>query len=137
MKKHIKEFCLRGMAFGGFGPLVYGIVMLIIYLCGDNTAIDGLIIFKGVLSTYLLGFICAGVSIVWNIDKLGIGFAILIHGSALYISYLLTYLINGWLGNNNGILIFSIVFILGYVLVWLVIYIIEKCKAKKLTRNLK
>ena len=137
MKKYLKEFCLRGMAFGGFGPLIYGIVMLIINLSGVDTTIDGLIVFKGVLSTYLLGFICAGVSIVWNIEKLGIGFAILIHGSALYISYLLTYLINGWLGNNNGILIFSIAFILGYVLIWLIIYVIEKCRAKKLNRTLK
>ena len=75
---------------------------------------------------------------IWEIEKLGLGFAILIHGSVLYICYLAMYLVNNWINNDlTNILIFSAIFVGGYLLTWLVIYIIEKQKAKKLTKALK
>ena len=85
MKKRIIKFFLRGLLFSGLGPIIYGIVMMILYLCGVNTLSDGLMIFNGVISTFLIGFICAGTSIDWEEEKLGLGFASLIHGSALYL----------------------------------------------------
>ena len=138
MKKRIKKFCLRGLLFGGIGPLIYGIVMLILYFCNLDTLSNGLMIFKGILSTYLIGFICAGTSIVWEEEKLGIGFAILIHGSILYLSYLMMYLVNNWIPKNPiSVLIFSVVFILTYLIIWLIIYLTEKNRAKKLNNHLK
>ena len=50
MRKYIKLFCLRGLLAMGGGPLVYGIVMLIIQLSGVDTTIDGITLFKAILS---------------------------------------------------------------------------------------
>jgi cytochrome c oxidase assembly factor CtaG len=53
--------------------------------------------------------------------------AILIHGSVLYISYLVTYLLNDWLEQGMlPILIFSGIFVFGYLTIWIVIYCITK-----------
>lgn len=135
MKKMMKDFCLRGLVAAGFGPIVYGIVILVIELCGVDTMQNGVVIFKAIISTYLMGFVCAGLSAIWQNERLGLGLAILIHGTSLYLLHLFTYLVNGWI-LTKSILIFSIIFILGYLLVWLVIYLIEKVRAKKFNQQL-
>lgn len=138
MKRALKKFALRGLVFMGFGPLIYAIVMLILYLCGTDTTSTGLEIFKGVISTSLLAFLVSGVSIVWQEEKLGIGFAVLIHGTTLYVSYLAMYLINNWIPRNGAsIAIFSGIFVGTYLLIWLIIYLIEKNRAKALTKEIK
>lgn len=135
MKKRLKEFLFRGLICGGFGPFVYGIIMLIIYLCGVDSTSDGMMIFKGIISTYILAFIVAGVSIIWQEEKLGIGLSIFIHGSVLYICYLSMYIINNWILSEN-IWVFSLIFIIGYAVVWLIIYVVETLKMKKLNKQL-
>lgn len=135
MKKRIKEFLFRGLICGGFGPLVYGIVMLIIDSCGVDSTNDGVMIFKGIISTYIIAFLVAGVSIIWQEEKLGLGLSIFIHGSILYLCYLSMYLINGWILSEN-ILVFSLIFVFGYALVWSVIYSVETIKMKKMNQQL-
>lgn len=138
MKKIVSKFFMRGLMASGFGPLVYGIVMLILYLCNVETTSFGIDIFKGIISTYLLAFMVAGFTVIWEIERLGLGFAILIHGTVLYICYLLMYLINNWIGKDlTSIGIFSAIFVGGYVIIWIIIFITEKIKAKKLNKNLK
>ena len=63
---------------------------------------------------------------------------ILLHGGGLYIAYILTYLINGWLQQQLiPILVFTGIFVAGYALVWLIIYCVEKAKAEQLNKLLK
>lgn len=138
MKRIIKKFCLRGLVFSGFGPVIYGIVMFILYFCKVDTLSDGLSIFKGVISTFLVAFIVAGASVVWQEERLGPGFAVLIHGSALYISYLSMYLLNNWIPRDPiSVVIFTAVFIATYAIIWLIVYLVEKTRAKKLNSKLK
>ena len=49
MKKFISNFCFRGLIAMGFGPIVYGTIMLILHLCNVDTTSNGLDIFKGIL----------------------------------------------------------------------------------------
>ena len=135
MKKMMKEFILRGLIAAGFGPVVYGIVIFIIEVCGVRAMQDGDMIFKAILSTYMMAFICAGASVIWQNERLGLGYSALIHGTIIYITYLITYLLNGWL-DNEKIGLFSIIFISGYIIIWLIIFITEKIKAKKLNQQL-
>ena len=135
MKKMMKEFIFRGLIAAGFGPIVYGIVIFIIETCGVNAMQDGSMILKAILSTYMMAFICAGASVIWQNERLGLGYSALIHGTVIYISYLITYLLNGWL-DHNKIGQFSIIFISGYIIIWLIIFITEKLKAKKLNQQL-
>ncbi len=138
MKRVLKKFSSRGLLFMGFGPLIYAIVLLTIEWGGEEIIFSGISIFKGVLSTSLLAFLASGVSIVWQEEKIGKGAAVLIQGTTLYISYLLTYLINDWIKKDlPSILIFTAVFVGTYIIIWLIIYLVEKNRAKELNKQLK
>ena len=64
--------------------------------------------------------------------------AILIHGGVLYVSYLGTYLLNDWLEwGVIPIVIFSAIFVVGYIVIWAIIYSIIKRNTKKLNEMLK
>ena len=137
MKNALKEFMLRGLLCMGFGPIVYGVIVLIIHLTSNNIMYSGIEIFKSIISLSLMVFLIAGSSVIWKLEKLGIAAQIVMHGVILYLAYLITYLFNNWLPKDeNAILIFTIVFILGYLLIWLCIYLIEKFKTKKLNQKL-
>ena len=138
MKSKIQSFCLRGMIFGGLGPIVYSLVMLILFLLKVDTTLDGKTVFLNVVSTYLLAFICAGISIIWKEERLGLSLQILIHGLSLYICYLIVYLINNWIPKNVVILlIFTACFFVGYAIISFIVYLVEKNRAKKLNSYLK
>ncbi|MEE0896335.1 MAG: DUF3021 family protein, partial [Acutalibacteraceae bacterium] len=56
----------------------------------------------------------------------------------LYFSYLGAYLINNWIGwGTTPILVFSGIFVVGYLAVWAIIYCITKRNTKKLNEMLK
>ena len=138
MKNMIKEFFLRGLMCGGFGPLVYAIILFILYLCKVDTNIDGLVLFKGVITTYIMAFLIAGSSIIWKIERLGLAIAIPTHGGILYLCYFLTYIFNGWIATSLEVIgVFTLVFVIGYALIWIIIYLTEKNLAKRLNKNLK
>ena len=51
--------------------------------------------------------------------------AISIHGTVLYVSYLITYLLNDWLDLGLiPIIVFSVIFVVGFILIWAIIYLI-------------
>ena len=89
----------------------------------------------GMLSITLLAFIVAGMTAIYQIEQLPLPTMILLHGGALYLVYILTYLINGWLQNQLlPILVFTGIFIAGYALIWLIIYWVSKSKTEKINR---
>ena len=135
MKNIISKICLRGLLAMGFGPLIYGIIMLILHLCNVDTLSNGLVIFKGIISTSLLAFLMASINLIYENDKLNLGIKILIHGLIIYIGYLVIYLLNDWISKDlTAILIFSIIFIIGYILIWIVIYFVDRNKINKLNK---
>ena len=75
---------------------------------------------------------------VYQIERLPLMVAILIHGGVLYISYLVTYLLNDWLEwGVTPVLVFSGIFIVGYLAIWAVIYSIIKRNTEKVNEVLK
>ena len=91
----------------------------------------------GIFTITLLAFVVAGMTAIYQMEQLPLPTMILLHGGALYIVYILTYLINGWLLNQlKPILIFTAIFLAGYALIWLIIYCIEKAKAEKINKIL-
>ena len=127
LKKYFKDFLLRGLVSMGFGPIVLSIVYGILDLCGvvDKLAVNEVVL--GYLSITALAFLCGGMTVVYQIEEIGISKAITLHGIALYVAYAVVYLSNNWL--KDGIIpfvIFTIIFVVGYALVWLVIYLITK-----------
>ena len=127
LKKYFKDFFLRGLVSMGFGPFVLSVVYGILGLCGvvDKIAVNEVVL--GYLSITVLAFLCGGMTVVYQIEEIGLSKAITLHGVALYVAYAVVYLSNNWL--KDGIIpfvIFTIIFVVGYALVWLVIYFITK-----------
>ena len=138
MKKNVLEFIRRGLIACGFGPLVLVILYLILNHRGVIETLTVNQVCIGILSLSALAFIVGGVNVIYQIERLPLMTAILIHGSVLYISYLCTYLLNDWLEIGlTPILVFSVIFIVGYLAVWAIIYCVTKRNTEKLNRILK
>ena len=138
MKKVVKDFLLRGMMALGFGPLILAVLYLVLQRHGivETLTVDQVCI--GIFSISALAFIAGGMNVVYQIERLPLMVAILIHGVVLYASYLVTYLLNNWLERGPmPILIFTGIFIFGYLAIWAVIYFVHKRRAKRLNELLK
>ena len=138
MKKFVLEFLRRGFAACGMGPIILAILYLILQ---QTAAIDTLTVNQvciGIFSITALAFIAGGMNAIYQIERLPLMEAILIHGSVLYISYLGTYLLNDWLvWGVMPIVVFSAIFVVGYVVIWAIIYSITKRSTEKLNEMLK
>lgn len=133
MKKHVSEFIRRGLIACGVGPVVLAIVYLIL---NKHAAVDMLTVGEvvtGIFSLTALAFIAGGMNAIYQIERLPLMVAILIHGGVLYVSYLGTYLVNGWLELSAlPLMVFTAIFIAGYFIIWAVIYLINKKRTKRL-----
>ena len=138
MKKFVLEFLRRGLIASGIGPIVLAIVYLILQ---QTAAVETLSVNQvciGIFSITALAFIAGGMNAIYQIERLPLMVAILVHGGVLYISYLGTYLLNNWL--DFGVLpivVFSAIFVVGYIVIWAIIYSIIRRNTAKLNEMLK
>ena len=138
MKKFWKEFLLRGLICASGGPVVLAIIYGILGATGAVESFSPNEVCMGILTITLLAFIAAGMTAIYQMEQLPLPMMILLHGGGLYIAYILTYLLNGWLASQlTPVLIFTGIFVAGYALIWLIIYCVEKAKAEKLNKLLK
>ena len=138
MKAFLKEFLLRGLICAAGGPLVLATIYGILGATGTVESLSPREVCLAIVTIMLLAFVAAGMTAIYQTEQLPLPMMILLHGGALYIAYILTYLINGWLQNALiPILIFTGIFAVGYALIWLIIYFVEKAKADKLSKLLK
>lgn len=138
MKKFWKEFLFRGLICAAGGPLVLAVIYGILGATGAVESFSPREVCLGIVSITLLAFTVAGMTAIYQMEQLPLPTMILLHGGALYIVYILTYLLNGWLLRQlKPILVFTGIFVAGYALIWLIIYFVEKAKAKKLNELLK
>lgn len=137
MKKFLKEFLFRGLLCASGGPLVLAIVYGILGAAGAAESLSPHEVCTGIVSITLLSFIAAGMTAVYQMEQLPLPIMILLHGGALYVTYILTYLLNGWLQNSSlPILVFTGIFLVGYTLIWLIIYCVERAKTEKINKML-
>ena len=127
MKDILKEFCRRGIAACGLGPLALAVIYLFLQYNGVVEVLTVNEVCVGIFSLSALAFVAGGMNVVYQIERLPLMVAISIHGAVLYVSYLLTYLVNDWLDWGTApILVFTEIFVVGYLLIWAVIYSIIK-----------
>ena len=127
MRKHALEFLRRGFAASGLGPLVLAVIYLIFQHNGIVETLTVSQVCVGIFSLSALAFVAGGMNFIYQIERLPLLVAILIHGSVLYVTYLVTYLLNGWLDQGiTPILVFTGIFVLGYLLIWAIIYSVTK-----------
>ena len=137
MKKFLSAFFLRGLVAGAFGPPVLAIVYWILGVTGAVENFSPNEVALGILTIELLAFVVGSMSTIYQQEQLPLATAILIHGGVLYVAYILIYLINGWLQRQlKPILVFSAVFLAGYALIWLFIYLFNKNRTNRINMNL-
>ena len=138
MKSFVKDFIRRGLAACGLGPLVLAVLYYILNRQGilQELSVDQVCV--GIVSLLLLAFVAGGLNALYQLEKLPLMFAILIHGSALYLCYLVTYLLNDWLAwGIVPVLVFSAIYAVGFVVIWTVIYAMIKARTSRLNEILK
>ena len=137
MKTFWKEFFLRGLLAASGGPVVLEIIYGILGATGEVNAFTPKEVCLGILTITLLAFIVAGMTAIYQVERLPLISAILIHGGVLYALYIGIYLANGWLQSQVvPILIFTAAFVAGYALIWAIIFATTKAKTRKLNRML-
>ena len=138
MKKIVLDFLRRGVSACGLGPLVLAVLYLILDWKGILQPLTARTVCLGIFSLTGLAFIAGGMNVLYRIERLPLMAAVLIHGMVLYAAYLATYLLNGWLeGGAAPILVFSGIFVVGYIVIWVAISSITRRRTARINRILK
>ena len=137
MKKFILEFIRRGLTACGFGPIVWAIIYLILHHQGLMETLTVNQVCLEIFSVSALAFMAGGMNVIYQIERLRLMVAILIHGGVLYISYLAAYLLNDWLAwGAVHILVFTGIFVVSYFIIWAIIYSVIKRDTDKVNEML-
>ena len=120
MKKYGKTFFLRGMMFGGFGPIIAGIIYAILQNTIKDFSLTGVQVCLAIVSTYILAFVQAGASVFNQIEEWPLAKSTLFHFLSLYLVYTLCYLVNTWIPFEPVVLlVFTAIFALWYFVIWI------------------
>ncbi len=135
MKNHVKNFFVRGAMFAWGGPVITAIVWAVLKAAGVMSVLSVEEVVLGIISTTVMAFIAAGISVIYQIDHLPKAFAGLIQMSVLYIDYLGFYLLNGWIPLKR-IPAFTLIFAAAFAVIWLLIYIPIRMRVNKMNQML-
>ena len=137
MKKTVSGFVRRGLVACGLGPMVLAVFYLVLQGRGVIEMLTVEEVCTGIFSLAALAFIAGGMNVVYQMERLPVMVAILIHGGVLYVSYLITYLVNGWLEEGTiPLLVFTVIFVVGYLAIWAIIYFVTRRRTAKLNEML-
>lgn len=137
MKTYVLEFLKRGLMAAFGGPVVLAVVYGISGATGVIESLSPGEVCMGTLTVTLMAFIAAGITVVYTIEQLPLISAILLHAGVLYLDYLMMYLLNSWIPRDlTGIGIFTVIFVVGYALIWLGIYCSIRKKTNRINQKL-
>lgn len=137
MNRYLKEFLHRGLIFGGFGPIILGIIFFILSKTLDDFSVSGGQILLGIISTYVLAFVQAGVSVFNQIEHWSLPKSLFCHFGMLYAVYVICYILNSWIPFDWTVIgIFTAIFVVVYFVIWFTVYFIVKSTGKKLNATL-
>ena len=139
MNRYLKSFLHRGLIFGGFGPVVAGIVFLILGLCiGDAATLGGVQVFTITVSTYFVAFVHAGSTVFNQIDEWSPVKSCSLQLLTLYLVYTVCYLVNSWIPFELAVIgIFSAIFIVAFLAIWLGVYFTVRAVSAGLNQKLR
>ena len=133
MRRYVCEFFRCGLIFGGFGPVVMGIVYLILSCTIEGFTLTGGEVCLAIISTYLLAFIQAGASVFNRIDHWPLARSLGTHFLTLFAAYSMCYVVNTWIPFEPLVLlIFAAAFTLTYAIIVLVVYLAIRATSKKM-----
>ena len=125
------------MMFGGFGPIVLGIIFYVLSLTVENFSLTGGQVLLGIVSIYVLAFIQAGTTVFEQIEHWSSLKSMLCHFGLLYVTYSLCYLLNSWIPFEPLVLvIFTAIFSAGFFLIWGIVYLCVRTASRKLNEKI-
>ncbi len=137
MNKYVKEFFHRGLIFAGFGPIVVGIVFMVLQYTVEGFSLSGTQVLLAITSTYLLAFIQAGVTVFNQIEHWSTVKSLLCHFGSLYAAYSVCYVANSWIPFEPMVLvIFTAIFAVLFFVIWTVVYLSVRAASKKFNKRL-
>ncbi len=137
MNKYVKEFFHRGLIFGGFGPIILGIIYMIISKAEEGFSLSAKDVLLGIVSIYLLAFVQAGATVFNQIEEWSLPKSLFCHFLTLYAVYVLCYTVNTWIPfNPKVILIFTLIFAVVFFVIWFTVYFCVKATSKKFNKKI-
>ena len=138
MNKYVKEFLRRGLMFSGFGPIVFGIIVLCISYFDSVAVHSARNIFMGIVTTYTIAFVQAGMTVFNQIEHWSVPKSMLCHFGLLYVVYSLSYIANSWIPFKAEVLIiFTVIFAVVFFAVWGIVYLCVRNTSKKINEKLR
>ena len=138
MNRYLKDFLHRGLIFGGFGPIVVAIVFMCISLADGSFSLTANQILLATVSSYLLAFVQAGVTVFNQIEHWSTVKSLLCHFVTLYATYSVCYVVNSWIAFEPMVLvIFSVIFAVLFFVIWTIVYLSVRATSKRFNSQLK
>ena len=133
---YAKQFLLIGACFAGLGPIIGGYILWMI-LSPANLKLTGGQVFLAIVSTYILAFVQAGTCVFHRIERWSPFKAASLQLLSIYAVYMGAYLINRWMPLNwKVVLIATVIFVTGYIAIWVIVTLITKSITKKLNKKI-
>lgn len=137
MKEFIRNFIKSGLQAAGFGPLILVIFYYIYSVTINFHTISVQDVNKNIVSSLLLAFIAGGINAIFKVERIPLGLATTIDAIVIYLDYLLFYVLNDWIKLQIiPFLVFTGIYIIGYLIIWLCIYHQVKNQVQKLNQKL-
>ena len=138
MNKYVKEFLRRGLMFAGFGPIVFGIIVLCISYFDGVAVHSARNIFIGIVTTYTIAFVQAGATVFNQIEHWSVPKSMLCHFGLLYVVYSLSYIANSWIPFKAEVLVtFTVIFAVVFFVIWGTVYLCVRSTSKKINEKLR
>ena len=124
--------------FAGFGPIVFGIIVLCISYFDGVAVHSAQNIFIGIVTTYTIAFVQAGVTVFNQIEHWSVPKSMLCHFGLLYVVYSLSYIANSWIPFKAEVLVtFTVIFAVVFFVVWGIVYLCVRSTSKKINEKLR
>ena len=137
MKRFIKDLILRGLVASRFGPLILVTIYYGYQLTENVTSRPMAEININIVSSLLMALIADIIGAIFKVEKVPLGVATLIDAIVSYFDYLFFYLINNWISIMvKPLLVFTVIYIIGYTIIWLIIYKKVKSQVQKVNQRL-
>lgn len=138
MKKFVLEFLKRGLMAAAGGPVILAIIYGNLGATGAAQSFSPHEVSMGILTATLMAFIAGGISVVYQIERLPLLTATMIHAVTLYADYLLVYLLNNWIPREPVVIcVFTAIYAGSYALIWLFIYLSTRFRAARINKELR
>ena len=124
--------------FSGFGPVIAGIVFIILDITGVEPSLTGTQVFMAIVSTYIIAFAHAGSSVFHQIDSWPVTKSLICQLSMLYAAYTIAYILNSWIPFNLIVLlVYTAIFVVTYLIIYLVVFLSVRAASMRLNSAIK